>query len=77
MVRLPLLKGYFTCLTLYLIWGNSAENRKGRIIRSKSHNIQNYKDRVNKAFIHKFRFLGLKRKALRLTHNAERLTPNV
>jgi len=56
MVRLPLLKGYFTCLTLYLIWGNSAENRKGRRKRSKSHNIQNYKDSINKAFIHKFPF---------------------
>ncbi len=59
MVRLPLLRGYFTCLTLYLIWGNSAENRKGRRKRSKSHNIQNYKDSVNKAFIHKFPFEGL------------------
>jgi hypothetical protein len=27
-----------------LIWGNSAENRKGRRKRSKSNNIQKYKD---------------------------------
>jgi hypothetical protein len=54
MVRLPLLRGYFTCLTLYLIWGNSAENRKGRRKRSKSHNIQNCKDSINNGFFISF-----------------------
>jgi hypothetical protein len=29
-----------------LIWGNSAENRKGRRKRSKSNNIQKYKDSI-------------------------------